>query len=417
MLTGLEVRGVDAFNHTSIPLHIFGPPQFFSYWFDPKGLVRILMNRRLAVTSLAVLMMAGLAACSNGTPPEATTATASAPSSGGGITGTVWVANEEGDSLTVLDAATNEVVTTLTGVESPHNVQAGADGSVGYAVSGHDNTTIAVDAESYQVAAVAPSGPAPAHVIDAADGTKVYTTNAGDGTVSVYRAPGLDPVATIDLGGMPHGLRPAADGSVIAVANTEAGSVDLIDPGTDTKTASVPVQGGPVQVAVDADGTYAYASIAEPASVVKIDLAAREVVGTVEVSASPVQVYLSPDGRTLLSADQGTEAEPGNTLSVIDPIGMTARGSVRTGSGPHGLVIDTTGTRAWVTNTYDDTVSVVDLESLSVLATVPVGDLPNGISFSSRPPGDVEEPSIRLEIPEPSGAATGEAEQTEGHAH
>ena len=150
---------------------------------------------------------------------------------------------------------------------------------------------------------------------------------------------------------------------------------------------------------------------------VKIDLAAQEVVGTVAVSAPPVQVYLAPDGRTLLSADQGTEAEPGNTLSVIDPTDMTVRGTVRTGSGPHGVVIDTTGAKAWVTNIYDDTVSVVDLDALEVLETVPVGDMPNGVSFSSRPPAEANAPSIALDIPEPSGAATQKMDQMEEHAH
>ncbi|GAA4763853.1 hypothetical protein [Citricoccus nitrophenolicus] len=375
----------------------------------------ISLKRQIAVTSLAALITGGLAACSNDRSPEATTATP--PSSdGNGVAGAVWVANEESDSLTILDAATNEVVTTLTGVKAPHNVQVGADGFIGYAVSGDDNTTIAIDAETYQVAAVAPSGPSPEHVINSADGTKVYTTNGGNGTVSVYRTPGLEPAGTIRVRGMPHGLRSAADGSIIAVANAETGSVDLIDPATGTKTAAVPVEGNPVQVAVNADGTYAYASIAGPASVLKIDLAAREVVGTVEVSASPAQVYLTPDGQTLLSADQGTETEPGDTLSVIDPTDMTVRGTVRTGSGPHGVVIDSTGTRAWVTNTYDDTVSVIDLVGLSVLETVPVGDMPNGISVSSRSPAEVGESSIALDLPEPSGEATDQADQMEEHA-
>jgi YVTN family beta-propeller protein len=38
-------------------------------------------------------------------------------------TGTVWVADEYGNSITVIDAATNEAVTTLTGIEGPHNLQ------------------------------------------------------------------------------------------------------------------------------------------------------------------------------------------------------------------------------------------------------------------------------------------------------
>ncbi len=57
------------------------------------------------------------------------------------VTGTVWVANEDGDSLTVLDAATGEVVSTITGIESPHNLQASPEGDSVWAVSGHDKGT------------------------------------------------------------------------------------------------------------------------------------------------------------------------------------------------------------------------------------------------------------------------------------
>ncbi|NHB84956.1 hypothetical protein G7085_10975 [Tessaracoccus sp. HDW20] len=67
------------------------------------------------------------------------------------VDGTVWVANEDGDSLSALDAATGEVVTTVTGIESPHNVQVSPDGSTVWAVSGHNNALVALDAETYEL--------------------------------------------------------------------------------------------------------------------------------------------------------------------------------------------------------------------------------------------------------------------------
>jgi YVTN family beta-propeller protein len=88
----------------------------------------------------------------------------------------------------------------------------------------------------------------------------------------------------------------------------------------------------------------------------------------------------------VLSADQGTADKPGHTVSLIDTAAMTVRGAVGTGSGPHGVVIDTSETRAWVTNSYENTVSVINLGSLSVVAAVAVGTGPSGISYSPRPP-------------------------------
>lgn len=54
------------------------------------------------------------------------------------IGGTVWVADEQGNSITVINAATNKVVTTLEGIEGAHNLQVAPDGKTVWAVSGHD---------------------------------------------------------------------------------------------------------------------------------------------------------------------------------------------------------------------------------------------------------------------------------------
>lgn len=362
------------------------------------------MRSRFAVMSVALLVTGTVAACSDGTGDGAER-TEPEP-----VTGAVWVANEGADSLSVVDAATNAVVSTLEGIQAPHNVQLSSDGDTAYAVSGSTNRVVAIDTASYAVHAVADTGPGPAHVIEAPNG-KVYVTNAGDGTVSVYRAAALTPVTSIDLGGMPHGLRAAADGSVIVVANTMAGRLDLIDPTTDAPRGSVPVGSEPLQVAVTADGRHAYSSVTEPPSVVKVDLMTQKVVGSTDVPTPPVQLYLTPDESAVVSADQGTAEAPGRTVSVIDTEAMVPRGTVDAGAGPHGVVIDNDATRAWVTNTFDDTVSAIDLGDLSVSATIAVGHEPNGISYSPRPPAAGAPVTTTLNLPAP------EHQPTHGHGH
>ena len=88
---------------------------------------------------------------------------------------------------------------------------------------------------------------------------------------------------------------------------------------------------------------------------------------------------------------------------------MTTRSTVPTGSGPHGVAIDTTGHFAWVTNSYDNTVSAIDLTSLSVSATIPVAAAPNGISYSPRPPAPAAAATTTLDIPAHTTAAPQES--------
>lgn len=325
------------------------------------------------------------------------------------------MADEGTDSLSVIDTAPNSVAMTLAGITGPHNVQVGPDGTVVYATSSA-GLVVAIDPATYRVTASAPTGPHPAHVIEAPNG-KVYVTNAGDGTVSVYQRNGLAPAGRITLGGMPHGQRPATGGSVIVVANMMADALDLIDPATDTAVGSVPVGKSPVQVAVSADGRYAYTGVSDPPSVVKVDLPQRKVIGTVPVPDSPVQLYLSPDEKTVLCADQGSTQAPGHTLSVIDTATMTGRGTVPTGSGPHGVVIDASGRWAWVTNSFHNTVFVVDLTALSVTATIPVGTGPNGISFSTTPPAPAPATTTSLTIAPRAATDSTEQDPHSGHGH
>lgn len=118
---------------------------------------------------------------------------------------------------------------------------------------------------------------------------------------------------------------------------------------------------------------------------VKIDTETRKIVGKVAVPAPPVQVYLTGDGDTLVRRP-GRRSRTCRTLSIIDTREMNVTKSVQVGKGPHSVTLDPAAKTAWVTNLYDDTVSVIDLPRARVIATVPVGDKPNGISLSSRTP-------------------------------
>ncbi|BBZ63529.1 YVTN family beta-propeller repeat protein [Mycolicibacterium monacense] len=345
------------------------------------------MKLRTEALLSALLLAVALAGCAGGDPETAgqSPPRPTPPPRSAGVTGSLWVADEGGNSLTVLDTTADSVATTLTGIQAPHNVQVGRDAAVVYATSAGTDTVVAIDADTYTVAATAETGSHPAHVIEAPNG-KVYVADSEAGTVSVFQGQDLRSLGRIEVGGMPHGLRAAPDGSVIVVANHMTGALDVIDARTDQKTFSVPVGEGPAQVAVSADGRHAYTGVTDPASVVKVDLDSRTVVGRVAVSAAPVQVYLSPDDAMVVSADQGSPDAPGHAASLIDTRTMSVRATVETGAGPHGVVIDSSGRRAWVTNSYDDSVSVIDLAGERVSTTIPVGKGPNGISYSPRPP-------------------------------
>jgi DNA-binding beta-propeller fold protein YncE len=47
-------------------------------------------------------------------------------------------------------------------------------------------------------------------------------------------------------------------------------------------------------------------------------MASRTLVGTVDVGVRTDQVFVTPDNQYLLVANQGTEADPSTTVSIVD---------------------------------------------------------------------------------------------------
>ena len=140
-------------------------------------------------------------------------------------------------------------------------------------------------------------------------------------------------------------MRVAPDESFVAVANNGAGTVDLVDlpleeDGADGAggTRSVDVGAEPVQVAISPDSRTVFVAVAGSRSIVRVDVATAEVTGKVEVDAAPAQVWATGTGQ-VLSANQGTDDDPGSTLSVIDADTMRIVADVPTGQGPHGIVV------------------------------------------------------------------------------
>lgn len=314
------------------------------------------------------------------------------------IQGTLWVADEFGNSITVIDASTNEVITTLTGIEGPHNIQVSPDGETVWAVSGHTSTAVQIDASTYSLLATIPTREHPAHIILTPDGNTAYVTNSEDNSVTAIDVATAKVVATIPVGEYPHGLRPSPDGRWVYVANTNGTTLSVIDTTTDSVIGDVVVGERPVQVAFSPDGDFVYVSLNVENAVGKVDVATRDLVDTIEVGVGPIQVFVTPDNQYLLVANQGTEADPSTTVSIVDIATFSVVNTVETGAGAHGVVIEPSGQYAYITNIYDNSVSVLDISAQQIISRVPTGSGPNGISFSPLPASPAPTSEVVLAI-------------------
>lgn len=340
-------------------------------------------NHRL----LGWLMAAGLALAT--TPALA----------GDSLTGNVVTADEQGASLTRLNLANGEATTRSIGI-TPHNVQVSDAGrylmAVGEPASddhahgggGHAHGDAPGKLKLYPAdepigapLASIDVGSHPAHVVSDLESRFAFVTNAGDNSVSVVDLEARESVTTIATGESPHGLRLSPDGSELYVANVLDGSVSVIDVAAREEVARLPVGQAPVQVGFTPDGANVFVSLRDENRVAVIDTASREVIEHIEVGRLPIQVHATADGRFMLVANEGSEAEPDNRVSVIALDSLAVVATYEVGAGAHGISVDDSGRFAFITGLYDDSLSVIDLDAGAVISRHDTGQGPNGVTW------------------------------------
>lgn len=165
-----------------------------------------------------------------------------------------------------------------------------------------------------------------------------YGAAQSGNTLTVVDWPSRKRVRTIDLGrhARPHGMRFLADGRRLVVTTEGSGSLTEVDI----------VEGKVLRAIKVGDGM-------------------------------PHMVATSPGGDRAYVTQLG-----GGVLSVIDLRNGTKLADIATGPGAEGVAVTRDGKEIWVGNRADDSVSVIDAESLQVIATLASKGFPIRVTFT-----------------------------------
>src|SRR5580704_4998269 len=162
-----------------------------------------------------------------------------------------YVTNSSSGNVSVIDTATNMVVTTVTVPFGANGVAVTPDGRHAYVADDNfvgQGTVSVIAAASNTVAATIPVGRFPNGVAVTPDGAHAYVTNLGTspfflGTVSVIDTATNTVVDTINVGTRPVGVAITPDGQHAYVAsNNSAGTISVL------ATASNTLVGSPITV-------------------------------------------------------------------------------------------------------------------------------------------------------------------------
>ena len=241
----------------------------------------------------------------------------------------------------------------------------------------------------------------------AEDGTLIVANRTGGSISLIDLAEGIE-IARIPIGPVvPHEVDVSPDGQLALTAeygpNDSPGRhVVVIDVATATIKGRIDLgpNSRPHTALFLPDGQRAVATMQDSDQLALLDVAALRVLKTFPTGGREGHLLrLSPDGTRAYVTSRGAEG----TLSVVYLDEDRAPDVIVTGRGAEGLDVTADGREIWVANRVDASLSIVDAQSLKIVATLPlppsVGRIdigPNGLAVMPDGPKPADDPAPQM---------------------
>ncbi|MEU5938038.1 YncE family protein [Micromonospora sp. NPDC047548] len=319
-------------------------------------------TRRLRLAVPVVIMLAGLVACtSRGPTREALTGPSSAAPPSAAFEPRVPGMPAYPTAGNVYAAAgANQLAEQVRG-----------DRPMVYVPNTKSNDVWMIDPATFEVVGKFPGGPEPQHVVPSYDLRTLYVASSQiprGGVIPVDARTGK-PGKFVNLEDV-YNLYFTPDGKQAIVVAEAYQRLDLYDPTTWKRTRSVrfPSCGGINHMDYSADGATMLFSCEFANRMIVLDTATldkvREFPLTRTADGMPQDTRLTPDGQHFLVADMHAHG-----VYVFDGRAERQTGFIPTGRGAHGIYFDRAATRAYVTNRDEGSVTVLDLATLKPTTT------------------------------------------------
>ena len=252
----------------------------------------------------------------------------------------------------------------LTGLISVLGSPIGAQANVG------DSTVIPVGNSPYSVALLP-------------DGTKAFIANGGDNTVSVLNVSTGAIIGTLPTGTFPGQIVAAPDGNRVYVTNRSQGTFTVIDAQTlqIVTGADYPLvspNGSALSMIVSPDSANLIIADYIMGSMTNLNLGNLSFTNSVHVSSLPGNIILNPSGTkafisSVTSDDVAVVSIPGNS-SLARITGLV---------NPGGMATSPSGDKLYVLNSGANTIGVFSSTTYSLLQTINTGLVPSSIAVTA----------------------------------
>lgn len=297
-----------------------------------------------------------------------------------GVPGSVWagegsaasaayVTNQIGNSLSIVDLATEKQVAEIAIGGKPAGIAMSPDGRSAYVAAPDGREVIAIDTASRSVIKRAAVGKGPLGIAVNPTTGAIYVADWYEHRLYVVDPATLAVTATVPTGQSPSGVAVTADGTTILTADRDSNQVSVIDAATFKVQSTIATGERPFGITIDEAAGRAYTANVAANTITVIDLKSRTHLSDVPVGLRPYAVARAAN--LLFVTNQHDES-----VSVIDAVTLQPVKTLRVGGFPEGIEADPTGSTIWVACWDANTLEKIDVATLSVTARIPVGEGP-----------------------------------------
>jgi len=299
----------------------------------------------------------------------------------------IYVTNSGGGNITIIDPVSDHVVGEFRVSRNPHGIVPSPDGKRFYISSEGENVLDVVDRSSFRIIRRVPIGQRPNNIAITPDGRRVYVCIRSGDTVDIVDTALLEKVKSVPVGDAPHNIYCTADGKWMLATSMGGQKITAINVRTESPEFEIPLGGIPRPVAIEPGPGGSPARLFVPLSdlhgFVVVDFAARRVVNRVLLPDAPAGaqpliahtlahgIGRSPDGRTLW-----VTSLLDNSVSVFSLPDLKRLATIPVGNAPDWLTFLPDSRRCFVSNAGSDSVSAIDMPSFHELARISVGKTP-----------------------------------------
>ncbi len=337
----------------------------------------------------------------------------------------IYVTCEASNSVIVVDVKSRSMVAEIAVGGQPHDVTFSPNGAYAYVSNRLDDTVSAIDVRGRKVVGTTPVGDEPHGLLTDPTGKRLFVLNTAENSISVLDVSSLDEIKRLSAGSAPWSLSLSPDDGRLLVTNTLSQPVGFRQPPTSEVTViqlnqaivedRLTVSGANLLqgIAWHPRGDFAFFTLTRTKNLVPMTRLSQgwTITNGLGIAWSggrvdqvlldeaniafpdPTDVAFTPDGRLAFVTSSGS-----NRIAVVDVpklIQMLSKSSerertevfpnhlgkptefvikhIRTGDSPRGILVTPDGATAFIANALDDSLTLIDVNSLEVSGRIDLG--------------------------------------------